>query len=171
MISMVLACGINGEIGQSSSPDGLPWKKNKEDLAWFQKLTKGNIVVMGGNTFRQLQEIGFKNGLPERYNYVVTRNSKGLQTGGTVSIDTDTLVRCIEGGNSVFNHTETFIIGGASIYNQLQQFCERVYLTRINGEYPEADVKIDLDFLKDYGIIETKILNEYSHVEVWERKR
>ncbi len=165
MISMVLACGINGEIGQSSSPDGLPWKKNKEDLAWFQKLTKGNTVVMGGNTFRQLQEIGFENGLPERYNYVITRQITRYGKG-VMDINVDDFTRYVHN----FNRVETFIIGGASIYSQLQQFCERVYLTRINGEYPEADVKIDLDFLKDYDIIETKILNEYSHVEVWEQR-
>lgn len=167
MINMILAVGLNGELGDSSSPDGLPWKKNPEDLAHFQKMTKGNVVVYGGNTFRHLQEIGFEDGLPDRDNYVITRNR--LEDTDRVRFG---MMKCMEYLLRVgYWERECFIVGGKSIYNQLHQYCDKVYLTRINQEFPEADVKISLEFLSDFSIIGHIPLNDYSEVEVWQRNK
>ncbi len=169
MISMVLCVGLNGELGQSSSPDGLPWKKNKEDLAHFKNLTEGSVVVMGGNTFRQFQKMGMENGLPERSNYVITGDSR------LVPDDTHRLTR-LHGVWDMKRYCLTtcpnpvYIIGGASVYKQTHQYCGKVYLTRINQEFLDADVHINLDFLEGFDKVEVRPLNEYSHVEVWERK-
>ncbi|AUR94167.1 dihydrofolate reductase [Vibrio phage 1.193.O._10N.286.52.C6] len=167
MISMILACGLNGEIGNTSRPDGLPWDKNPDDLKHFSSLTKGNVVVMGGNTFRQLQDIGFENGLPDRDNYVISRDhsrdDEYVQSGS---------MKCMEYLLRVgYWERDVFIIGGKSIYSQLHPYCDRVYLTRIDKAFPDADVRINLDFLCNFAIISRKKLNEYSHVEVWERKK
>ena len=173
---MILATSNDLAIGDTSRPDGLPWDKNPEDLAWFSSLTKGSVVVMGGNTFRQLQDIGFKNGLPRRINWVLTSEVPELDKVGYRNVDT----HCWK-VNTPYLKTnlevlkiftpETFIIGGKSIYSQLHPYCDRVYLTRIDKDYPDADVRINLDFLCDYSIVSDKKLNEYSHVEVWERKK
>lgn len=165
-INMILACGLNGEIGCSTSHDGLPWSKNKEDLTHFQKMTTGNVVVYGGNTFRQFQKMGMENGLPDRDNYVISRDhsrqDEYIQSGGMKIMEY--LLRID------YWERPVFIIGGKAIYDQLHPHCDKVYLTRINQEFPEADVRISLDFLQDFDIISTKVLNNYSHVEVWERK-
>lgn len=173
-INMILATGLNGELGQTSSPNGLPWKHNPEDMKFFKKMTKGTVVVMGGNTFRQLQEIGFENGIPDRKN-VVLSSSGGNYLGLNRRIvnhvsDFDWLIS--EGFNyfNSFADLEVFIIGGKSIYNQFHQYCDKVYLTRINQEFPDADVKINLAFLEDFDMIETIPLNDYSKVEVYKRK-
>lgn len=167
MISMILACGLNGEIGDTSRPDGLPWSHNKDDMKYFASLTKGKVVVMGGNTFRQLQDIGFEDGLPNRDNYVVSRdhsrNDEYVQSGSMKCMDYLLRVGYWE--------RDVFIIGGKSIYNQLHSYCDRVYLTRINKTFPDADVRINVDFLSEFAIISRKVLNEYSHVEVWERNK
>lgn len=165
-INMILACGLNGELGQTSSPDGLPWSKNPEDMKMFRELTTGNVVVYGGNTFRQFQKMGMENGLPDRDNYVISRDHS-RQDEYILSGSMKVMEYLLRIG---YWERPVFIIGGKSIYNQLHPYCDKVYLTRINQEYPEADVKISLDFLCDFGIIEEWTLNDYSHVEVWERK-
>lgn len=172
-INMLLACGLNGELGQTSSPDGLPWSKNTDDMKFFKRMTKGNVVVMGGNTFRQLQGIGFENGLPERDNLVVTSNEN------KISLIYDEEYYCQVESLEYIVHflrlqnrhdNPIFIIGGKSIYEQLHPYCDKVYLTRINQDFPDADVRINLDFLEDFKIVDKIPLNDYSEVEVWERK-
>ena len=178
MISMVLAASNDFAIGDTSRPDGLPWDKNPEDLAWFSSITKGGVVVMGGNTFRQLQDIGFENGLPNRQNWVLTseiplmcKMGYAPLSNGNKLVNKPWLCTSLNLGINIPYEQDVFIIGGKSIYEQLHPYCERVYLTRINKNFPDADVRINLDFLENYEIISTKDLNEYSHVTVWERKK
>ena len=173
MISMILAVSNDLAIGNTSRPDGLPWSHNKEDMKFFKDTTEGNVVVMGGNTFRQLQDIGFENGLPDRENIVMTRDTILLD-----SEDSDVWFYPFEDVQQIlikapkdYFDDEFFIIGGRSIYEQLHPYCDRVYLTRISKTFPDADVKISLDFLSKFVIVDTKVLNDYSHVEVWERKK
>jgi dihydrofolate reductase len=160
---MILACGLNGEIGDTSRVDGLPWK-NPEDLKFFKNTTETHTVIMGGNTFKN---IPFEDGFPRRKNIILSKNRKYL---GKRCLQLHNKFELLQYVNSHSNE-EIFIIGGKSIYEQLHHYCERVYLTRINQEFPQADVKICLDFLKDYEIINTNTLNVYSYVEVWERKK
>jgi len=169
-INMILATGLNGELGQTSSPNGLPWKHNPDDMKMFRELTTGNIVVYGGNTFRQFQKMGMEYGLPNRMNWVLTSDKNSVPFSYNLcSINSlDKLKRGLE----LYKGTEhLWIIGGKSIYEQLNPYCDKVYLTRINQDFPEADVKISLDFLRDFDIIERIPLNDYSEVEVWQRKK
>lgn len=165
-INMILAVGAKNEIGCTSSPDGLPWVKNKEDLSHFQKMTKGNVVVMGGNTFRQLQEIGFENGLPRRDNIVITNGfTKDYRGTRCQVLRLPDIIRIMS-----YEDKKFFIIGGKSIYEQLHPYCEKIYLTRINQESPDADVVINLDFLEGFDKVENLSLNDYSQVEIYIRK-
>lgn len=170
-INMILATGLNGELGQTSSPNGLPWKHNPDDMKMFRELTTGNVVVYGGNTFRQFQKMGMKYGLPNRTNVIVSRKHHLTDTDNNVYVqDIQETVDLIQ--DTWFTLLEdVFIIGGKSIYNQLHQHCDKVYLTRINQEFPDADVKIDLDFLRDFGLSEIRELNTYSQLEIHERIR
>lgn len=166
-INMILATGLNGELGCSTSPDGLPWSRNPEDMKFFKDMTTGNVVVYGGNTFRQFQKMGMEFGLPKRKNLVISNNITQDFRGSDVQIlSLEDIIRIQEFSEEFF-----WVIGGESIYNQLHPYCDKIYLTRINKEFPEADVKMSLDFLRDFAIISTKTLNDYSHVEVWERKK
>lgn len=171
---MILAVSNDFAIGDTSRPDGLPWGKNKEDLQHFASLTKGNVVIMGGNTFRQLQDISFENGLPDRDNLVMTRDEDKVELiydeDYYCQVEEEDYVRRFLRLHHKHDN-DIFIIGGASIYQQLHPHCERVYLTCINKTFPDADVRINLDFLCNFAIISRKKLNEYSHVEVWERKK
>ena len=167
-INLILAAGKDNSVGQSSTPNGLPWN-NPEDMAFFKRKTEGNIVVMGGNTFRELQKIGFENGLPNRTNYVLTGDSTLIREGayrlarlgGIWDMEKYHLFTCPD---------PVYIIGGVSIYDNLNKYADTAYITRIDRNYPEADVHIDLSWLNEFELVDTEVLNGYSYVEVYKRK-
>ena len=53
MINIIVAVAENGVIGAGGK---IPWDF-PEDRAYFKKITSGNIVIMGRNTF---EDIGFR---------------------------------------------------------------------------------------------------------------
>lgn len=104
----------------------------KEDLQYFRKLTTGNIVLMGKNTYESIGKP-----LPNRVNIVISRSVKEIN-GCYVF---DTIERGIEFAReySLDNGFEDlYIIGGASIYDQTINIVDTIYLTRIYKEF-EAD--------------------------------
>ena len=171
MISMILACGLNGEIGDTSRPDGLPWSHNKDDLRFFKETTEGGKVLVGRETYIGFQKMGMKDGLPNRKHFVLTTRTGLKDKSHVMYVNNITHLKKLlhlHKGNSL---EDLWIIGGKSIYQQLHPYCDRVYLTCINKNFPDADVRISIDFLSEFDIVETKPLNEYSHVGVWERKK
>lgn len=130
MLSMIVACGLNGIIGQNGH---LPWNL-PEDLKRFKQLTLGHKIIMGRKTF---ETVGL---LPGRDIYVASRDLTYLQPEGT------TLVR--EFWQFLDEHKETaeevFIAGGAQMYQQAMPECSRFYFTFVQGNI-EGNVSIDLD--------------------------
>ena len=48
-----------------------------------------------------------------------------------------------------------YVIGGASIYRQMLDFCDTAYVTKIGGRFPEADCFFpDLDARPEWQIAE-----------------
>ena len=171
MISMILATSNDLAIGDTSRPDGLPWSHNKEDMKFFKEKTEGGKVLVGRETYIGFQKMGMKDGLPNRKHFVLTTRTGLKDKSHVMYVSSVTHLKKLlhlHKGNSL---EDLWIIGGKSVYEQLHPYCDRVYLTRINKDYPNADVRINLDFLCDFAIISDKKLNEYSHVEVWERKK
>ncbi|CAH9014394.1 putative dihydrofolate reductase [Vibrio phage 424E50-1] len=165
MIKAILAVGRNGELGQSTCPDGLPWDKNPEDMRYFRETTKNSVVVYGGNTFRQFQKLGYSEGLPYRSNKIISSTLHGNTKGVTV-------VGSVQGFmTEVVPYTDYWIIGGKSIYEQCMQFVEEVHITIIDQDFPEADTYMDLDFLKEFQFEDLTRLNDYSTVHVFKRKK
>jgi dihydrofolate reductase len=170
MIKMILALGANEELGSFATPDGLPWH-NPEDMKYFRDKTLDSTVVYGGNTFRQFQKMGMKFGLPQRFNYVISNTS--IDTGNFLTkditryrvVDYGKIEKYLKKGNKDY-----WIIGGKSIYDQLHPYAEEVHLTRINQDFPDADVYLDTSWLCDFELVEELPLNDYSHVEIYKRK-
>ena len=53
MINAIAAIGRSGQIGLDGK---LPWH-DADDLAWFARMTKGNILVAGHNTKKTLPDL------------------------------------------------------------------------------------------------------------------
>jgi dihydrofolate reductase len=112
----------------------LPWNI-KEEMCSFKRLTENNIVIMGKNTYRSLN-----NPLKNRMNLVISSESKLKQENG---------IYCFEDVVSALNYCKKinlnkkiFIIGGKMLYEYClkNNLIKYMYISKIKGVY-EGDTK------------------------------
>ena len=123
MTSIIVAVTRNGAIGK----DNDLLYHISADLRRFKELTVGNTVIMGRRTFESLPS----GALPKRKNVVVSRNDKLRIVGAAVVHSIEEAIGESEG--------EAFIIGGAEIYRQALPQADRLLLTEIDVDRPDAD--------------------------------
>lgn len=132
-ISIIVAVARNGAIGKDQSllcP--LP-----NDLKRFKALTTGHTVIMGRNTFLSLP----KGALPDRRNIVLTSRAEARYPGTEVFSSLEAALASVSADESVF------IIGGASVYRAALPIVDRLYLTEIDHDFPDADTFLpEIDF-------------------------
>lgn len=132
-ISLIAAIGKNRELGKENS---LLWNI-PEDMKHFRDTTRGHAVVMGRKTF---ESIGRP--LPNRTNIIVSRDKN-------YKVPEDCLrAESIEEAIKIASEhesTEVFIIGGAQIYALALPYADKLYLTIVDKEFPDADA-----FFPDY---------------------
>lgn len=132
-ISIIVAIANNNAIGQNN--DLLAHVPG--DLPRFKKLTTGHTVIMGRKTFESLPN----GALPNRRNIVISRQAD-------LSLEGCEVVSSVEEAiNSVKNEDEAFVIGGGIIYKEMLPFANKLYLTIVNKEFPQADTFFpEIDF-------------------------
>lgn len=97
------------------------------DLAHFKKLTTGKSIIMGRRTF---ESIGSRP-LPHRQNIVVSHIPTGVAgviTCGSLSAAYD------------MAQYEVVVIGGAQLYEAALDQMDRLYVTEVDAEFPQATV-------------------------------
>ncbi len=127
MISMIVAVGANREIGLNGT---MPWHL-PEDLQHFKEITMKKPMIMGKKTFQSLPGV-----LPGRQHYIVTRDPSFIKAHPRVHILHDLQNLLTQAKEA---EDEYMIIGGGQIYAQAMPLADRLYLTYIHKEYPEAD--------------------------------
>ena len=125
MINIIVAMGKNREIGAAND---LLWRLSS-DLKRFKELTMGHPIVMGRKTY---ESIGRP--LPGRTSIVITRQPDFGPEGVVV---VDSLERALQAAREL--DSEVFVIGGGEIYAQALPRADRVYLTKVLAEFPQAD--------------------------------
>ena len=119
--------GKNREIGINNR---LPWHIS-EDLKRFKRLTTGHPVIMGRRTY---DSIGRP--LPNRTNIVISRNSElqieacCVAPGMDAALD---IARTAPGSEQIF------IIGGEQVFGMGLPLADRLYLTCVDADVPDAD--------------------------------
>ncbi len=163
MLSIIVAQAENRAIGLNGD---MPWHLSG-DLKRFKALTMGHPVVMGRRTWESLP----KRPLVGRRNIVFSQNEDFAPEGAEVvhSINGlfDLLRDCDE---------EVFIIGGGRIYNMLMPWVNRLYITWVHRDFPEADTFFPVIDLSEFTkvneterMIDEKIGLEFSYAE-YDRK-
>lgn len=132
LISIIAVIGKNRELGFKNQ---LLWHI-PEDLQYFKKTTLGHPIIMGYKTF---ESIGGKP-LPNRTNIILS--SRKIKIAGCIVVST--LDSAIKAASKVESN-EIFICGGASVYKQMIDKSDRLYLTLVD-QTTEADV-----FFPDYS--------------------
>jgi dihydrofolate reductase / thymidylate synthase len=137
--NVILAVDINYGISKNGE---IPWK-SKTDIQFFKNMTektslpgKQNIVIMGRKTFESLPN----NYLPNRTNYVITRNKK-LKCDNISTFDSfnKAIITALDSNNNVW------VIGGAEIYDQSfrHKNIGNIYLTQFNKDF-NCDLHVKL---------------------------
>ena len=123
MISIIVAVAKGGAIGKEGK---IPWKIPGEQRQ-FKDLTTGHVVIMGRRSY---EEIGHP--LPERTNIVV---SKTKVFSGENLYTVKSLQEAIERAGQ----EEIFIAGGAEIFQEALPLADKIYMTYVDMEVPDAD--------------------------------
>ena len=124
MISIVVAIAENGAIGYKND---LLWHL-PADLKRFKEMTTGHSIIMGSPTFRSLP----KGALPNRRNIVLSRTQQDFP-GAEWAASPEVALELVG------EEAEAFVIGGAQVYEQMLPYTDKIYLTRVHADFPEAD--------------------------------
>ena len=131
MINIIAAVAKNRAIGFENKL--IYWLPN--DLKRFKALTTGHTIVMGRKTFESLP----KGALPNRRNCVLTTSVSQLP-GCECFKNWDEFIASCQPNEDIY------IIGGASLYTNLLDKADRLYLTEIDDTPAQADT-----FFPDYS--------------------
>jgi dihydrofolate reductase len=141
ILSIISAIGRNNEIGKKNA---LLWDLPR-DMKHFRETTEGHTVIMGQKTFESLgQDSEGKPGrpLPNRRNIVITLDNNFLFEGVEVVHSPDELINLLK--NTEKEDSECFVIGGGQIYRLFINEADRLYITYVDVEFPDADAYFPL---------------------------
>lgn len=128
------------------------------DMKFFRETTTGNVVVMGRKTLES-----FPNGLPlkNRVNVVLTKDVNYQVKGAIIVHSMDELKEALK----EYDSDNVYVIGGATIYEQLIDYCDTAYVTKIDYSY-EADVYFpNLDEKPEWEMVEESEEQTYFDLE------
>lgn len=155
MIAAIVCVDKNLGIGSC----GQLLESYPEDMTFFKKKTSGNIVIMGRKTWDSLP----KKPLSNRLNVIIT--SKPIEN--TDSIIFITMEDFIKQLNELKKDPrDIYIIGGASIYEQLLSYCDKIYMTMIPKVYENADTFFPQLNQKEWKIIRENQTKNVSFIEL-----
>jgi dihydrofolate reductase len=143
MISLIAAIGKNNELGKKNT---LLWDLPK-DMKYFRDTTRGHTVIMGQKTFESIGKA-----LPNRKNIVITRNTLFKNKDVEISYSLEDTLKLYKNTKE-----EIFVIGGGEIYKQAIGSASKLYITHVEGIFPDADT-----FFPEIIPI---VWNETSHIE------
>ncbi len=162
-IEAVVAMTDSGVIGKDGD---LPWKRQSGDLKHFREITMGHSVIMGRKTAESI--IQRNDGpLDGRTNFVLTHDRKWKYPGFYTCIDIHEVFHCFDG--------KLFVIGGASLYEQMLSNCVRLHITRIQANVSGDAIFPKVDFTDWILAKQTEIFlpdekNEFPYSFLtWER--
>ena len=124
-LTVIVAAGENNAIGKDND---LIWHLS-DDLKRFKELTNGHHIIMGRKTFET-----FPKPLPNRTHIVITRQPNYKVPDGVIVVNN--LHDAIDAARK---DKQPFVIGGGEIYEQAMPLADKIELTRVHADFPNAD--------------------------------
>ncbi len=120
------------------------------DLNYYKEKTLGKTIIMGRKTLESLP--GGKP-LPKRKNIVLTRNIEISKLSFEnrdfhVVLSKEDLYKKLE----ELDKDSVFVSGGAEIYKELLPLCNKIYVTKINGDYSADTFFPNLDQVDEFEV-------------------
>ncbi len=146
MISFIVAIDENNLMANSNVKTGLPWHgEMPSDQEYYVSMLKNKIIVMGSKTYdKAISSVA-------KFRVVITRNP-GEPKDGVVFVGS--LEEALEYENET---DELMVIGGGSIFAQMMDRCDRMYITFIHHSF-EGDI-----YFPEYNKDEWGIVSEDKH--------
>lgn len=156
-MKLVVAVDKNWGIGYK----GELLARVRADLRYFQSITKGNTVILGSKTLAT-----FPGGrvLKDRTNIVLSRKDGYAPEGAIVVSSIDSLLKELES----YDTDKVFVIGGATVYEQLLPYCDTAYVTKFEKNFESDAFFPNLDASPDWELLslgETQITNPETDTE------
>lgn len=160
-ISIIAAIGQNRELGKDGK---IPWHIS-EDFKRFKQITTGHSVIMGRKTWESLPV----KPLPNRYNIVITQDTKYSTDGAEVAYSLDDALRLatlapFDKTQGRQSNDECFILGGGQIFEQSISLTNKLYLTIIEKSF-DADT-----FFPDYSDFKKVVFEKEGESEGYKYK-
>ncbi|MEM5565903.1 dihydrofolate reductase [Psychroserpens sp. AS72] len=136
--TIIVAAGEDNAIGKDND---LIWHLS-DDLKRFKSLTNGHHIIMGRKTFES-----FPKPLPNRTHIVITRQDNYKVPDGVIVVNN--MEDALDAARS---DKQPFIIGGGQIYKQSMRLADKIEITRVHHEFPDADTffpEIDMSIWKE----------------------
>jgi len=159
---MIAALFAVDEVGGMGFKGQLSWPHNKDDMTWFKTQTQNQIVVMGRRTW---DSPDMPKPLPGRFNVIFTNNFFESEEVEQVRGDVCEALKALKHHHK---KKKIFVIGGPNLLIQSKPVLEKVFITRIKGEFIH-DTTIDVnDFLDGMTLVNTVnlgscIVEEYNN--------
>lgn len=125
MISLIVARAHGGAIGKDND---IPWSA-PEDWKFFQRETRGGAMIMGRNTWDSLPVKPLK----DRLNIVVS-SQEGL---GEVTVSS--VEEAVKAAHDAGYH-RIYGMGGAGIYKAMLPLADRLLITEVDIDVPDAQI-------------------------------
>lgn len=153
-MNLIVAVDNNWAIGR----DNKLLVRIPEDLRYFSEVTTNHVVVVGRKTLET-----FPGGTPlkNRTNIVLTTNERYQVRDALAVHSMEALWKELE----KYPSEEIYVVGGASIYRQLLDYCDVAYVTKINHAY-EADAWFpNLDEMPEWVVVADSEEHTYFDLE------
>lgn len=139
MLTLIAARARNGAIGKNNT---IPWDA-PEDMKFFMRETLGGAVIMGRKTWESLP----KAPLPRRMNIVVTSHPFEGEAETSTLKDAPDMARAA-------GYARIYGVGGQRIYEDLLPIADRLLVTEVDVDVPDADA-----FFPDFDMNEWRCIS------------
>ena len=141
-MNLIVAVDNNWAIGNK----GDLLARVRADLKYFASKTTGNVVILGSKTLAT-----FPGGRPLKNRTNIIMSTRDITVDGAQVVHSvDELMETVK----QYPSESVYVIGGASIYNQLLPYCERAYITKFDSSF-EYDTAIpNLDESDEWKCVE-----------------
>ena len=150
-VKLIAAIGKNRELGKvdlSKCKFELPAWVLPGDMKRQRELTLGNFVLMGRRTYESLPEK--VRPLPDRINIILTGDRNYKVTDEVLLLyNEEDFIKFVnlphptspyKGEEKDNGEKDLWIFGGAEIYKNFIKYADEMYITEVNGEFPECNV-------------------------------
>ena len=152
----VAAVAENGVIGDGPT---LPWHY-PEEVRRYRERVAGGTVAIGRRTFEMFDD-------PPGARRIVLSRTEREYDDPSVS-HASGVEESIEQGRSN-GASVLYVLGGAAIYGSFLPYCDRMYLSRIDGKYDGEATFPDFD-ASEWELIDERRFDGYT-LETWDRRK